>query len=342
MSNYPHENYGTASESDSLLKDDDDDDEDDEEETNDSRNYLRPRGNNSTNNINSQFLNMNTINNNNNNFIDQSYSESSASVNREPPLTKSNSNHSFSILQSHPKYSSTPNDHLNHLNRNHHNSRQYSQATMDNLLALSNHLDNVGVVSSRDFRSSTTTTNGGTFDYETLLTQALENTTREVDRDNKRKQNILLTIIICIFLFSICVLSTVTFSEYPEEKELKEEIHTLENEIDTLHNEVDTFTKDEDIDLLKKDIDDKKAFIVKLEHDDDIDPIEKEALIKSYERQIHDLKIVVHELEQNRSGGVGNVDSSVNVGAGASAGVDTSAGTQSTSQSSTTNDNVRT
>lgn len=253
MSNY-HDNYGTASESDSLLKDDDDNDDDSRNPT-----YLRPKG---TNNTNKNYRT-------NSELIAQSYSEST----QDPLLVKSNSNHSFSILHSHPKYLNT-------------------EQSIDGLLALSSNEDMM--------HRSTNGGSGASIDYETLLTHALENTTRKVDQDNRRKQNILLTIILCIFLFSIFILSTVTFSEYPEEKELKNEIKSLEGEINQLHGEVDSFEKDEDVDLLRKDIDDKKTFIEKLEKDNNIPPSEKEELIKSYQDQIKDLKIVVDELEANK------------------------------------------
>ena len=137
-------------------------------------------------------------------------------------------------------------------------------------------------------------------DMEALLTMALETTTQKVDRENKKRQNTMLAIVGFIFIISLCILSTVTFSEYPEDHELHSQIDTLERDVDQLHGELNTFENDENIDLLKRDIDDKRLFIQELENDENIDPKEKQKLVTELQGQIDDLKVEVHKMEKTK------------------------------------------
>lgn len=138
-------------------------------------------------------------------------------------------------------------------------------------------------------------------DMEALLTMALESTTQKVDRENRKRQNMLLAIVGIISLLSLCILSTVTLSEYPEEHELHSQIGTLERDVDQLHGELDTFESDEDIDLLRRDIEDKKMMIQQLEQDTDLDPKEKIKLVNELQGQINDLKVQVQDLEETEA-----------------------------------------
>ena len=137
-------------------------------------------------------------------------------------------------------------------------------------------------------------------DMEALLTMALETTSQKVDRENKKRQNTMLAIVGVIFIISLCILSTVTFSEYPEDHELHSQIDTLERDVDQLHGELNTFENDENIELLKRDIDDKKMFIQELEHDKNINPKEKQKLVTELQGQIDVLKVEVHQMEQTK------------------------------------------
>lgn len=143
-------------------------------------------------------------------------------------------------------------------------------------------------------------------DMETLLTMALETTTQKVDRENRKRQSTLLTIIGVVFIVSLCILSTVAFSEYPEDHELHSQIDTLEKDVDQLHGELNTFENDEDIDLLQRDIDDKRMFIQELENDKSIDPKEKQELVDQLQGQIDELKIEVQEVEKSKEEAGGN------------------------------------
>jgi len=136
-------------------------------------------------------------------------------------------------------------------------------------------------------------------DYETLLTLALENTSKRAELESKRKQNLLFVIIVMIFLISIALLSTVSFSEYPQEQELHSEINDLKNDVDELNSEVSAYQKDEDVTLIERDIQVKKDFINRLERDESIDPSQKAELIKELSSDIEDLKIAEEDLQKD-------------------------------------------
>jgi len=161
-------------------------------------------------------------------------------------------------------------------------------------------------------------------DYETLLTMALENTSRKAEIENKKKQNILFCLIAFLFLMSLCIISTVTFSEYPQEEELHDEINNLQSDIDELHSQVNdyNFQQDEDIDLLVKEIDDKRVFIDRLEEDETIDPKERETLVKAIQSEIDDLKVAVAELEKNEATASKSEHESAGESAGANTAID--------------------
>ena len=137
-------------------------------------------------------------------------------------------------------------------------------------------------------------------DMETLLTMALETTTQRVDMENKKRLNMLLLIIGAVFIGTVCILSTVAFSEYPQDNKLHGQIDSLESDVDQLHSELNTFENDENINLLQRDIEDKKLFIQQLENDQNIDPKEKQKLVDELEDQIYDLKDEVAEMEKTR------------------------------------------
>lgn len=152
-------------------------------------------------------------------------------------------------------------------------------------------------------------------DYETLLTLALENATKKVDDENRRKQKrfTLLSIIGFLFITALVIITTVTLTTAEEQKydnpgntiedqQLTNEINTLEQDVDELNKEVEHYQTDEDIDLLKKDIHDKRDFIEQLEHDQNIDSNEKQQMIMELQNEISDLKVVVKQLEQDNGG----------------------------------------
>lgn len=158
--------------------------------------------------------------------------------------------------------------------------------------------DSGGVMlkSNTSFTSTNHTTTS--VDYETLLTLALENASQKVDLENKHKQSKMFGLTGVFILLSLFLLSTIAFSEYPEEKALHDQVKTLNQDINELDSEVNNFQRDEGIDVLNQDIDDKKEFIQQIQNDASIDTAEKTKLVKELQSEIDDLKIVVKKLKK--------------------------------------------
>ncbi len=250
-------------------------------EDDESASFLRPRGTNNTTNIN-----------NNQQHPTQRSGATDESVR--------SANVPINILKNHPTYSSI-NDDLHSVSIASFDGRGNGDG-----MGGGNH----GGHSTAGLEST------NLVDMEALLTMALETTTQKVDRENKRRQNVLLMAVGVVFLLSLCILSTVTLTEYPDESKLHNQIDTLESEVDELHGQLDTFENDENIDILQRDIEDKKLIIQELEHDQDLDPKEKQKLVDELEDQIEELRLQVQQLELNEEqmetyandGQEGNVD----------------------------------
>ncbi len=132
-------------------------------------------------------------------------------------------------------------------------------------------------------------------DYETLLTLALESTSREAARKSKRKQGILISVLFFL-LIMMGILLTYSVEEYPEEKHLHDEIDSLESDIKQMEKETE-------VDAIRRDIEDKKNHLLALDNDSDIDDDTRAKMIEDTQEDIDELNKLILELKNNEDEG---------------------------------------
>ena len=130
-------------------------------------------------------------------------------------------------------------------------------------------------------------------DYETLLTLALESTTREQTRrdENKRKKYTKIITALVVIISGILITMALTTTQE------NSEISSLERDIHTLHSQVESMEDNADVDVLHRDIEEKERIINYIENDPDLDDDTKHQMILTMTSEIKELTKVFDAIQ---------------------------------------------
>ena len=141
--------------------------------------------------------------------------------------------------------------------------------------------------------SSTASGSQPIMDYETLLTLALESTSREQTRrdENKRKKYTKIITFLVVIISGILVSMALTTTQE------NSEISSLERDIHTLHSQVESMKDSADVDVLHRDIEEKERIINYIENDPDLDDDTKHQMVLTMTSELKELTKVFDAIE---------------------------------------------
>jgi cell division protein FtsL len=141
--------------------------------------------------------------------------------------------------------------------------------------------------------SSTASGSQPIMDYETLLTLALESTSREQTRrdENKRKKYTKIITFLVVIISGILVSMALTTTQE------NSEISSLERDIHTLHSQVESMKDSADADVLHRDIEEKERIINYIENDPDLDDDTKHQMVLTMTSELKELTKVFDAIE---------------------------------------------
>ena len=136
-------------------------------------------------------------------------------------------------------------------------------------------------------------------DYETLITLALESTSREAIKRDRRNRSKILILVSSLLIIAICAITAVSITAYPEEKELHSEIDNLEKEINALNSDIQSMEQNAGIDVLQRDIDEKKARMEEIKNDESLNSTTKDSMLHDISDQIKELRKIMDDLKRS-------------------------------------------